>query len=151
VDAAVALEKQQQLTLPSRGRCSRALRSWLRGVNAVVKPKPSCDDAGAISPHRQPTRCAQPRRGSIQALDLNVAATLIRHGNYDDSTRSIVWDPRNPVRSIPNSYFRATRPAYFASLPWPQFDPGAPPGAVTNDTLARIPAGYRYVNATDPR
>jgi hypothetical protein len=87
---------------------------------------------------------------TAQALDLNVLATMIRHGNYDYSHKAIQWDPAISQRQIPNSLFRAAKPAFFGSLSWPPFDPSAPPGGFDNTTLARIPAGYRYVHSVDP-
>ena len=85
-----------------------------------------------------------------QALDLNVAATLLRHGNYDYFHNAVTWDPTIAARALPDSLFRAAKPAYFGKLVWPPFDPTSPPGAFDNSTLSRIPAGYRYVNGVDP-
>ena len=85
-----------------------------------------------------------------QALDLNVAATLLRHGNYDYFDQAIVWDPAISEHTLPDSLFRSGKPSFFGSLAWPPFDPAAPPGAFDDTNLARIPAGYRYLNGTDP-
>ena len=85
-----------------------------------------------------------------QALDLNVAATLLRHGNYDYFHRSMVWDPAIASRAIPASLFRSSAPAYFGKLAWPPFDPASPPGDFNDTNLSRIPAGYRFVNGVDP-
>ena len=85
-----------------------------------------------------------------QALDLNVAATLLRHGNYDYFHRAIVWDPAIASRAIPNSLFRSSAPEYFGKLAWPPFDPASPPGEFNDANLSRIPAGYRFVNGVDP-
>jgi len=85
-----------------------------------------------------------------QALDLNVAATLLRHGNYDYFHRSMVWDPAIASRAIPASLFRSSAPAYFGKLAWPPFDPASPPGDFNDANLSRIPAGYRFVNGVDP-
>ena len=85
-----------------------------------------------------------------QALDLNVAATLLRHGNYDYFHRSMVWDPAIASRAIPNSLFRGSAPGYFGKLTWPPFDPASPPGDFNDTNLSRIPAGYRFVNGVDP-
>jgi hypothetical protein len=87
---------------------------------------------------------------NLEQLDLNVAQTMLRHGNYDYANRSIVWDPSISTQTIPPSYFRSAKPAFFGSLAWPPFDPSSPPGAFDNTNLAKIPAGYRYVNGVDP-
>ena len=87
---------------------------------------------------------------SLQELDLNVKATMIRHGNYDYLNHSISWEPAISDHAIPNSYFRNAKPAFFGDLAWPPFDPASPPGAFNDANISRIPAGYRYVNGIDP-
>lgn len=85
-----------------------------------------------------------------QALDLNVAATMIRHGNYDYFNRNIRWDDTITQRGLPNSLFRSNKPGFFGSLAWPPFDPASPPGVIDDSNVARIPAGYRYLHGVDP-
>jgi hypothetical protein len=87
---------------------------------------------------------------TLQELDLNVANSMIRHGNYDYLNGSIAWDGAITDHTIPYSYFRTSRPSYFGSLTWPPFDPSSPPGAFNDSNASRIPAGYRFVNGTDP-
>lgn len=87
---------------------------------------------------------------TLQELDLNVKNTMIRHGNYDYLTKSILWDSTITDHSIPSSYYRTSKPWFFGSLAWPPFDPASPPGAFNNANLSRIPAGYRFVNGFDP-
>src|SRR6185437_11393668 len=86
----------------------------------------------------------------LQEFDLNVNNTMIKQGNYDYLTNSIVWDPNISDHSIPNSYFRTSKPSFFGSLTWPPFDPANPPGAFNDTNISRIPAGYRYVHGIDP-
>jgi len=87
---------------------------------------------------------------SLQELDLNVKATMLRHGNYDYLNKAVLWDSTIADHGIPNSYYRAVKPAFFGTLAWPPFDPASPPGAFNNANISRIPAGYRYVNGIDP-
>jgi hypothetical protein len=87
---------------------------------------------------------------SLQELDLNVKATMIRHGNYDYLNHSIAWEMAISDQAIPNSYFRSVKPAFFGTLAWPPFDPASPPGAFNDANISRIPAGYRYINGIDP-
>jgi hypothetical protein len=87
---------------------------------------------------------------SLQELDLNVKNTMILHGNYDYLNNAIAWDETISDQSIPDSYFRTSKPGYFGDLAWPPFDPASPPGAFNDANLSRIPAGYRYVNGIDP-
>jgi hypothetical protein len=87
---------------------------------------------------------------SLQELDLNVKNTMIRHGNYDYKNNTVSWDAAISDYTIPASYFRTVKPAWFGNLAWPPFDPASPPGAFNNANLSKIPAGYRYVNGIDP-
>jgi hypothetical protein len=87
---------------------------------------------------------------TLQELDLNVANTMIRHGNYDYLNGSIVWDNSIADHTIPDSYFRTGKPSYFGSLAWPPIDPASPPGEFDDSNISRIPAGYRFVHGSDP-
>ena len=80
-----------------------------------------------------------------QRFDPNVHGTVIRHGNYDFATHSVVWDPGIATRQIPNSYYLTSKPSWFGALTWPAFDPNnaAAVGSMT------IPAQYRYINGID--
>lgn len=88
--------------------------------------------------------------GGYQQLDLNIKNTIIRHGNYDYFTKTLIWDPNISDHSIPNSYYLTSKPSYFGSLAWPPIDPASPPGAFNDTNISKIPAGYRYVNGVDP-
>jgi hypothetical protein len=106
---------------------------------------------GPTTPPDYTTQSAhQSGSNSLQELDLNVKNTMIRHGNYDYRNKTIAWDPAITDLTIPNSYFRTSKPAYFGSLTWPPFDPALPPGAFNDANLAKIPAGYRFVHGADP-
>jgi len=78
--------------------------------------------------------------------DPNVANSMIRHGNWDTVSNAIVWDPGITDHNIPNSYYLSAKPLWFGILKWPPIDP-ASPGSITS---VSIPAGYRFVNKTDP-
>jgi hypothetical protein len=70
--------------------------------------------------------------------------TTFIEGNWDSNAGAQDWsiDPA-PLRA---SYFLAGKPAWFGSLAWPPVDPASP---TTGDPTI-IPAGYRYVNGSDP-
>lgn len=80
---------------------------------------------------------------SFQQQDLDVAASTIRKGGwyvYHGGIRT--GEELDVGETLPASYFRSSKPAYFGDLPWPAYDPlspGTPDGE-------RIPAGYRYIN-----
>jgi len=109
---------------------------------------------GAWGPSTPPSYVGQAAHqagtNSLQELDLNVKATMVRHGNYDYLNKSIAWDAAIEDRTIPVSYFRTVKPAFFGNLAWPPFDPASPPGALSDANISRIPAGYRYVHGVDP-
>ena len=106
---------------------------------------------GTWGPTNPPSYIGQYANGNnLQELDLNVKNSMIRHGNYDYKNNLILWDSTITDHNIPVSYFRSTKPDYFCSLLWPAFDPANPPGAISDENISRIPAGYRFVYGHDP-
>jgi len=61
-----------------------------------------------------------------QPYDPNVAATAIRHGNWDYLQNVVTWDPTNANHTIPNSLYLSAKPAFFGTNPWPWVDPVGP-------------------------
>ena len=86
-----------------------------------------------------------PGTSGYQELDTGVAATLIRKSNFYYYNRGIPAVEALSGEVLPNSMFRTVKPAWFGNLAWPPFDPANP--ATSN---LSIPAGFRYVNGTDP-
>jgi hypothetical protein len=84
--------------------------------------------------------------GGISFADTQVAATVIDHGNFDYVTNAQVWDEDIADHDIPDSYYLTEKPDWFGSLAWPPVNPAQP--NMLNDES--IPAGYRYVNGSDP-
>jgi len=79
---------------------------------------------------------------SYPELDLDVAATTIRRGNYNYATDNIPATEAIAGADYPDSLFRVSAPSWFNSLTWPPFD-AETPGTPSDQ---RIPAGYRYWN-----
>jgi len=79
------------------------------------------------------------RTGSI--YDYRVAASTIRHGNYDTKTAGIIYDSGIADHVIPDSYIYSTKPTNFAALNWPPYDAGSP----SNNSPTNIPAGHFYL------
>ena len=75
---------------------------------------------------------------STTAPDADVAATILRHGNYDYYNRSVVWDPAISSQSIPASLVYSSKPDFFGTLQWPPIGPDVS-GLVTS-----IPAKARW-------
>jgi hypothetical protein len=84
-----------------------------------------------------------PRDLYVDRNDTAVGTTIIE-GNWNATRGEQDWTIE--PQPIPDSYFLASKPEWFGSLAWPPVDPAAP---VTDDPTI-IPAGYRYVNGTDP-
>jgi hypothetical protein len=76
--------------------------------------------------------------------DPEVANTLLRHGNFDYFTNSLVWDPTIPDHDLPNSYYLASKPSFFGSSPWPAF------GSDLTPMIGVLPARYCYEQGLMP-
>jgi len=78
-------------------------------------------------------------------VDPQVAATTIRHGNFDYVTSSVKWDPNISTQTLPNSLYLGGKPAFFnagSGYTWPWVDPT---GATK---LYTLPAKARFDNGT---
>lgn len=77
--------------------------------------------------------------GQLQELDLNVKATLIRHGNYDYLTRTTKWDPSISTQTIPSSLYYDSRPAWWPSdVAFPSIGPDLTPMNGMNPAYKRF-------------
>src|ERR1043166_5695493 len=59
-------------------------------------------------------------------IDAQVAATALRHGNFDYVTNSVVWNPDIASRALPASLYLTQKPAFFSAgkgYTWPWVDP----------------------------
>jgi len=70
--------------------------------------------------------------------------TTLIEGNWDSVSGAVDWSV--PEATHPDSYFLDAKPAFFGSLSFPPVDPDDP----VSDDPTIIPAGYRYLNGTDP-
>src|SRR5207248_1369069 len=81
---------------------------------------------------------------SPQGYDPNVAATAIRHGNYDFLSGSVVWDP-NLTQTLPASLYLSQTPDFFnagSGYTWPWVDSTG--GVGTLPAKARYDAGTPF-------
>lgn len=81
-----------------------------------------------------------------QALDHNVKATLLRHGNFDYVHNDVVWDDTIPDHTIPPSLYYSSTPSW-----WPEEVPWPPIGPDRDPMVVRIPAELRYAALNGPR
>lgn len=85
-----------------------------------------------------------PPASNIDALDLGVAATVLRHGNFDYATGKTNWDSRLPDRALPASLYLPAKPAWWpAAVRWPAIGPDQQP------MVGLIPAQWRFLNSPD--
>lgn len=70
--------------------------------------------------------------------DPQVVATLLRHGNLDNSTGQIDWDPAIPEHDLADSYYLSGRPSFLSGFAWPTIGSDVGVGV--------IPAQMRYEN-----
>jgi hypothetical protein len=81
-----------------------------------------------------------------QGYDPNVAATAIRHGNYDYVTNSVKWAENLP-QTLPNSLYLNGKPAFFnagGGYTWPWVNPTGSPQLFTLPAKARYDAGSPF-------
>jgi hypothetical protein len=63
------------------------------GGGTEGSPNPAYGNLRTIGPTTPPNYSASPNRlTDAQALDLNVKATILRHGNFDYANRRVLWD-----------------------------------------------------------
>ena len=79
---------------------------------------------------------------SYAGNDTTVAATMIRHGNWDSVTRGVLWDPGISDHNLPASLYLTGKPAWWGNLAFPAIGPDLSP------TEGPIPAQARYYGVT---
>jgi hypothetical protein len=108
---------------------------------------PNCGNGGygggkegtTIGPTDPPDYSASPGKlTEAQALDLNVKATLIRHGNFDYVGNKTIWDPAIKETALPPSLYLKAKPDWWGSSPWPAIGPDL------NPMVGKIPAQVRH-------
>lgn len=66
------------------------------------------------------------------------AATILRHGNYDTVSASVIWDPAIADHTIPASLYLDSQPLWWIDVPWPAIGPDL------NPMIGNIPARVRF-------
>jgi hypothetical protein len=73
--------------------------------------------------------------------------TKFQHGNFDMASNSIVWVP-GVTQTLPASFYKASKPSWFGSVPWPAIGPDITSGTVDASVLGghvnAIPAMVCY-------
>lgn len=68
-----------------------------------------------------------------------VAATMIRHGNFDQATGSVTWSPSITSHELPNSMYLSAKPIWWGTSRWPAIAPELQP------LVDKIPAQERFI------
>lgn len=79
--------------------------------------------------------------------DAKVAATAIRHGNFDYLTNTVKWDPEIADHALPDSLYLAGKPAFFNAgrgYTWPWVDAAGPTKLYVLPAKARYDAGTPF-------
>lgn len=76
-----------------------------------------------------------------QAADPLVLATVLRDGNWDHVTKSVIWD--RPEQPVPDSLYLTAKPAFFGGLTWPWVTPLDPTKTAVLPARARFDALVR--------
>jgi hypothetical protein len=79
--------------------------------------------------------------------DARVAATTLRHGNFDYVTNTVKWDPSITSHTLPNSLYLTHKPAFFDAgrdYTWPWVDPVGATKLYTLPAKARYDAGTPF-------
>jgi hypothetical protein len=74
---------------------------------------------------------------SIYLASNTVAATLLRHGNWDSVNGDVVWDENIADHTLPSSLYLSSKPSWYGGCTWPPVDPAT-------GTVEDIPAKLRY-------
>ena len=73
--------------------------------------------------------------------DPKVKATLLRHGNWDSVTQTVIWNPGIADTNLPPSLYLKEKPNWWGDSAWPPF------GAELKPMVGRIPAQVRLDSA----
>jgi hypothetical protein len=71
-------------------------------------------------------------------------STLFLHGDYEYSSNGVTWNTQNQVRTLPASFFRSSKPAWFGSTPWPPIGPDVTGGVGARGKAYLNPAAACY-------
>jgi hypothetical protein len=119
---------------------SRNFQSFLYPVSVGYDNGPDSSGSGVTTFADGPSNTA----GYWVGLAAN---TLFQHGNFDIASNSIIWNG-SVTHTLPTSFFRSSKPAYFGSVAWPPIGPDVTGGAVDSTVLAghvnAIPAEVCY-------
>jgi hypothetical protein len=83
----------------------------------------NCAGGPAIYKIGWPSDCA----AGDSAIDAQVRATLLRHGNYDYMTSMTHWESTIADQTIPASLYLGSKPAFFGNRAWPPIGPDLTP------------------------
>jgi hypothetical protein len=81
------------------------------------------------------------------APDSKTLATVIRGGNFDYLTNSVVWTDGLQAQTLPVSLYLSAKPGFFGDYQWPWVDPTGNTKVHTLPAKARLDAGTPFALA----
>lgn len=72
--------------------------------------------------------------------DPKVKATVLRHGNWDGVSQSVIWNTTIADTNLPLSLYLTGKPAWWGDLAWPPY------GGDRNPMVGMIPAEARFLS-----
>jgi hypothetical protein len=100
----------------------------------VYETTGNCGGSAAIYKIGWPSDCSL----GDAAIDPEVKATLLRHGNYDYVSNATLWDSTIADHTLPASLYLSAKPAFFGTRAWPPIGPDLTP------MVSPIPAQQRF-------
>jgi hypothetical protein len=67
---------------------------------------------------------------------------MLQHGNFDNVSGAISWDPAQPNHNLPPSLYLTSKPAFFGTNGWPYVNPT---GSTPATRVGYLPAYERWV------
>lgn len=64
-----------------------------------------------------------------------------KHLDFNYIEKTVYNNPENPVKTLPNSLYLDSKPAFFGNLVWPPVNPF---GATHEERVMNLPAKKRY-------
>lgn len=87
-----------------------------------------------------------PSTNNLDYLDLFANTSTLLHGNWDAAHAAVTWNSGIVNHTIPNSFYLASKPAWFNHMIWPPYV--AANGILTPMAMTNIPAGWRFIVGT---
>jgi hypothetical protein len=73
-------------------------------------------------------------------------STVFLHGDYEYTSNAVTWNSGNSNHTLPNSFYRSSKPAWFGASQWPSIGPDVTDGIGARGHARAIPAYSCYTS-----